>query len=147
MVSAGANPPHQLLGTSGSHASSADICQGKVRHHNSFEDRQHHCSRLHQQDGGDNITYTITANQGSVVMVHGMKHLATSTALTRSIADRESRIWSDRSKWRLSQALFQSINLQLGPPSTGLFASRLSVQLPAFVKNLLKFGRKLGQTR
>ena len=48
-----------------------------------------------------------------------------------SIADKESRTWSDRSEWRLSPALFQRINHQLGPLSTDLFASRLSAQLPA----------------
>ena len=50
-----------------------------------------------------------------------------------SIADRESRIWSDRSEWKLSPDLFQNINHQLGPLSTDLFASRLSAQLPAFI--------------
>ena len=42
-----------------------------------------------------------------------------------SIADSESRIWSDRSEWRLSPALFHRINLQLGPFSTDLFAKQV----------------------
>ena len=50
-----------------------------------------------------------------------------------SIADRESRAWSDRSEWKLSPKIFQRINSQLGPLSTDLFASRLSNQLPTFV--------------
>jgi len=50
-----------------------------------------------------------------------------------TIADEESRIWSDRSEWKLSPILFQEINHLLGPLSTDLFASRLSSQLPIFV--------------
>jgi len=50
-----------------------------------------------------------------------------------TIADEESRTWSDRSEWRLSPILFQKINCLLGPLSTDLFASRLSSQLPVFV--------------
>ena len=50
-----------------------------------------------------------------------------------SIADRESRIWSDRSEWKLNPLLFQKINQLLGPLSADLFASRLSTQLPNFV--------------
>ena len=49
------------------------------------------------------------------------------------IADRESRIWSDRSEWKLDPMLFQKINTLLGPLSTDLFASRLSTQLLSFV--------------
>ena len=50
-----------------------------------------------------------------------------------SIADRESRTWSDRSEWKLCPQIFQRINTQLGPLLTDLFASRLSDQLPTFV--------------
>ena len=135
MVSSGANSSHQLFGTPGSLISSADFHQAEIRHHNSPGTRQHYCSRLHQQNGGDNITYAIASNQGSVVMVHGKKYHATAHHLSgvlNSIADRESRTWSDRSEWRLSLALFQRINLQLGPLSTDLFTSRLSAQLPVF---------------
>ena len=50
-----------------------------------------------------------------------------------TIADEESRTWSDRSEWKFSPILFQEINHLLGPLSTDLFASRLSSQLPIFV--------------
>jgi len=50
-----------------------------------------------------------------------------------TIADRESRSWSDRSEWKLSPRIFQRINAHLGPLLTDLFASRLSKQLPTFV--------------
>ena len=50
-----------------------------------------------------------------------------------SIADRESRTWSDRSEWKLNPIVFRKINLLLGPLSTDLFASRLSTQLLSFV--------------
>ena len=50
-----------------------------------------------------------------------------------SIADRESRTWSDRSEWKLNPIVFRNINLLLGPLSTDLFGSRLSTQLPSFV--------------
>ena len=40
---------------------------------------------MHQQDGGDNITYTIVSDQGPMVMVHGKKYPITSKSLTRSI--------------------------------------------------------------
>ena len=50
-----------------------------------------------------------------------------------TIADRESRTWSDRSEWKLPPAIFHRVNLQLGPLSTDLFASRLLAQLTTFV--------------
>ena len=55
------------------------------------------------------------------------------TRVLNSIANRESRIWSDRSEWKLSPDLIQNINHKLGPLSTDLLASRLSAQLPAFI--------------
>ena len=85
MVSSGANPSHQLFGAPGSHISSTIICQGEVRHHNPSQDRQHHCGCLHQQNGGDCITYTFATNQGAMVMVHGKEYPVTGSALTRSI--------------------------------------------------------------
>ena len=85
MVSSGANPPHQLFGTPGSHTGSTDIRLGEVRHHNSSQDRQHIRGGLHQQNGGDGINYTIASNQGSMVMVYGKEYPVTSTALTRNI--------------------------------------------------------------
>ena len=50
------------------------------------------------------------------------------------IADRQSRIWSGRSEWKFSPAFFQRINHQREPLSRYLFASRLSAQLPAFIR-------------
>ena len=85
LVSIRTNTSHQLLGASGSYTSSSDLCQGKIKHLDHLEDRQHYRSRLYQQDGGDNITYTIASNQRPLVMVHGKKYPITSTALTRSI--------------------------------------------------------------
>ena len=49
-----------------------------------------------------------------------------------TVADEETRTWSDRSEW-LSPTIFQKINALLGPLSTDLFASRLSSQLPVYV--------------
>ena len=136
MVSTGANTSYQLPGASGSHPSRSDLCKGEIRHYNPLEIRQYHCSRLHQQNGGNSITYAISSNQGSMVMVHGRNILLQAQHLPgalNSIADRESRTWSDRSEWKLSPALFQRSNMHLGPLSMDQFVSRLSAQLPAFI--------------
>ena len=63
------------------------------------------------------------------ILIHA-QHLL---GVLNTTADRESRTWSDRSEWKLSPAIFYRINLQLGPLSTDLFASRLSFQLTTFV--------------
>ena len=74
----GANTSYQLSGASGSHSSRSDLCKGEVRHYNPLEIRQYHCSRLHQQNGENSITYAISSNQGSMVMVHGKEYPVTS---------------------------------------------------------------------
>ena len=68
-----------------SYISSTDIYQREVSHHNPSQDRQHHCTCLHQQNDGDCITYTFASNQGSMVMVYGKEYPVTCLALTRSI--------------------------------------------------------------
>ena len=85
MVSPRANPPYQLPGTTGSLTSGENFCQGEVRDNNSPENRQHNSCCIHQQNGGDSITYTITADERPVAMVCGEKYSITSSALTRSI--------------------------------------------------------------
>ena len=87
MVSSGANPLHQLFGTPGSHTGSTDIHQGKVRHHNSSQDRQHIRGGLHQQNGGGTVSTTLSrlTKDLYMVMVYGKEYPVTSTALSRSI--------------------------------------------------------------
>ena len=85
MVSTRTNPPHQLPGTDGSLTSSENFCQRKVRDNNSPENRQHNSCCLHQQDGGDSITYAVAADKRPVAVVYGKKYYLTSSALTRSI--------------------------------------------------------------
>ena len=69
MVSTRTNPPHQLPETAGSLTSSENFCQREIRDNNSPENRQHNSCCLHQQDGGDSITYTITADKRPVAVV------------------------------------------------------------------------------
>jgi len=136
LVSIRTNTSHQLLGTSGGYTSSSDLCQGKIKHHDHLEDRQHYRSRLYQQDGGDNITYTIATNQRPLVMVHGKKYPITSTALTRSIEFHCRQGVEDLVRQIRMEAfprLVSEYQSPAGPLSTDLFASRLSAQLPAFI--------------
>lgn len=45
------------------------------------------------------------------------------------LADRESRVFNDRSEWMLHQDIFQKISLLWGPFEIDLFASRLNKQV------------------
>ena len=48
------------------------------------------------------------------------------------VADEESRMMKDRCDWMLNPAIFNRIQLQMGPCKIDLFASRLTRQLPRF---------------
>ena len=137
MVSTRAVPPHQLPGAASSHLGSTDLCKREIRHFHPPTNRQLNSSRLYQQEGGtvspklsqltkDLWLWCMERN----ILLHA-QHLP---GILNTIADEESRTWSDRSEWKLSPILFQEINRLLGPLSTDLFASRLSSQLPVFVR-------------
>ena len=137
MVSSRASPPYQLLGTASSFPSSENFCQGEIRANNPSEDRQHNSCCIHQQNGGDSVTYTIVADKRSVAVVYGKKYSLTTLALTRSIEfycrqGVEDLVRQIRMETR-DPTLFQIINQLLEPLSTDLFASRLSTQLPNFI--------------
>ena len=134
MVSTRTIPPHQLPGTAGSLTSSENFCQREVRDNNSPENRQHNSCCLHQQDGGNSITYAVTADKRPVAVVYGKKYSLTSSALTRSIELHCRQGVEDlvgQIRMELNPTLFWKIKLLLGPwtLSTDLFASRLSTQL------------------
>ena len=48
-------------------------------------------------------------------------------------ADRESRIFSDQTEWRLDTLVFEAVTDRLGLPNIDLFASRLNFQCKTFV--------------
>ena len=50
-----------------------------------------------------------------------------------TIADRESRIFLDRSNWKLSQTIFQQINKIWGTLEVDLFADRLNAQTCKYI--------------
>lgn len=54
--------------------------------------------------------------------------------LAGKLTDEESRIMKDRTDWQLCPEVFQMINRQLGPLQIDLFVSRLSNQLPQYVR-------------
>ena len=104
MVSSGANSSHQLFGTPGSHTSSADFCQTEIRHHNSpgvayIKRMGGTTSPMLSRLTKDLWLWCMERN----IMLQA-QHLP---GVLNSIADRESRTWSDRSEWRLSKTLFQ----------------------------------------
>jgi len=136
VVSSRTSSPHQLLRASCSLTSCEDICKGEIRNYNSPEVRQHHSCRLYQQNGGTASPMLSQLTKDLWLRCMGRNILLQAQHLPgvlNSIANEESRIWSDRSEWKLSPILFQKINHLLGPLTTDLFASRLSPQLPAFI--------------
>ena len=48
-------------------------------------------------------------------------------------ADKESRLFNDRTEWTLKREIFAQITTQWGTPEIDLFATRLNTQLPKFV--------------
>ena len=50
-----------------------------------------------------------------------------------TVADRESRLFNDRTEWQLNTAIFSKINNLWGPLELDLFASRLNRQLDKYV--------------
>lgn len=48
-------------------------------------------------------------------------------------ADKESRLFNDRTEWALKREIFTQITTYWGIPEIDLFASRLNTQLPRFV--------------
>ena len=84
LVSSGADSPYQLLGAPGSYSGSSNLCQGKVRHLNPVEDRQHNCSGLYQQERGNCVPHSIESSQDPVAVVYGEEHRPGSPVLTRS---------------------------------------------------------------
>ena len=48
-------------------------------------------------------------------------------------ADRESRLFNDRTEWTLKKSVFYQIANKWGVPEIDLFASRINTQLPRFV--------------
>jgi len=128
-------PPHQLSGAFSCYTSSSDFEKSGIlillRLDNSTA-----AGCLHQQEGGTASPRLslLTKDLWLWCMERNIllqaQHLP---GVLNTIADKESRTWSDRSEWKLSPVLFQKINHLLEPLSTDLFASRLSSQLPRFV--------------
>lgn len=50
-----------------------------------------------------------------------------------TLADRESRVFNDRTEWMLHQDIFQKISQLWGPFEVDLFASRLNKQIDTYV--------------
>jgi len=103
LVPPGADSAHQLPGTSGSYSGSLNLCQGKIKHLNTVENRQHNCSSIYKQKRGDSVPNTFASGKDPVAVVHGeisleAQHLP---EVMNSIADRESRAWLDRTEWKL----------------------------------------------
>ena len=48
-------------------------------------------------------------------------------------ADKESRLFNDRTEWTLKREIFAQITTHWGTPEIDLFATRLNTQLPTFV--------------
>ena len=48
-------------------------------------------------------------------------------------ADKESRLFNDRTEWNLKREIFAQITTHWGTPEIDLFATRLNTQLPKFV--------------
>ena len=136
MVTNRAISPHQLPRATGSYSCSPDIRKGEIRDFNTFASGQFHSCCLHQQKGGtvSPMLSQLTKDLWLWCMKKNIllqaQHLP---GVLNTVADEESRTWSDRSEWMLSPTIFQKINGLLGPLSTDLFASRLSSQLPVYV--------------
>ena len=49
------------------------------------------------------------------------------------LADEKSRLFDDKTEWRLNPLIFAQITQRFGTPTIDLFASRLNFQLKPFV--------------
>ena len=75
---------HKLLGITGSDPRPVDLCEGKEEYFGVAEDRQHDCSRLHQQPGGDGIQGVGVPDLGSLDVVFREEYSYPSTIPARS---------------------------------------------------------------
>ena len=105
LVSTGVDPTQQLLGARGSYSGSLNLCKGEVRHLNPVEDRQHNYSSLINRRKGRTESHTLL-HLARTLWLWCMERNITLEAqyipgVMNSIADRESRTWSDRSDQKL----------------------------------------------
>ena len=127
--------PHQLPGAASSLLGDPVLCEAGTQHQHYGENGQCHSSDIYKQNGG---TYSLDLCQLALSMwawcwqqdIYLMaEHLPGKENL---VADEESRMMKDRCDWMLNPAIFNQIQLQMGPCEIDLFASCLTRQLPTF---------------
>ena len=128
---------HKLSRTSSSRVCPEIIPKKQVQYPCKTNDGQYNSNKLYKQMGGP-----------TSVVLSGLAFDLWQWCLERSItveaphlpgrlnivADFESRARPDTSDWQLERSIFQGISNKWGPFTIGLFASRLTAQLPRFVR-------------
>ena len=135
VVSVGTRVAHQLFGAEGGNSGLTVLSQGSDGDIGITAAGQPDCSIVHQPLGG-----TVSPQLTDLAKNLWLWSLCRDLVLTaqhipgvdNQIADSESRELKDRLDWKLSPAVFRTINAIWGPLEVDLFASRLSYQLSRF---------------
>ena len=135
VVSVGTRVAHQLFGAEGGNSGLTVLSQGSDEDIGITAAGQPDCSIVHQPLGG-----TVSPQLTDLAKNLWLWSLCRDLVLTaqhipgvdNQIADSESRELKDRLDWKLSPAVFRTINAIWGPLEVDLFASRLSYQLTRF---------------
>ena len=133
VVGTGEDMAHQLPGIASSLSCSSDIPEGQVRSLDAI-----YCSwtiLLQWPTSTIRRGVVFTFDQSgkvSVAMVPSERYLIDSPRVSNLVADTEYRTMRNRTDWKLSPVIFNSIIQIFGPLEVNLFSSRLTYLLPRY---------------
>ena len=135
VVSRGISSPHKLSRTSCWGFCCQDACERQSANANPPVDGQFDCNPLHKQNGFTKspVLARLALGLWECCLHHNILIEAQYLPGVPNVrAYRESRVFLDHHEWKLDPLLFTELNRVWGPLEVGLFASRLSTQLPRF---------------
>ena len=125
--------PYKCTRVTCSNVCSEIFHKGKKKHSCTYEGGQQHHSSSNKQDGGTRSQdlLNITKDLWQYSLLNGIT--LTAEHLLNTTADRESRVFTDRSNWKLQTAMFDHIEKIFGEVQVDLFAERINAQKPKYV--------------
>ena len=133
----GAITPYKCTGVTCSNVCSEIFHKGKKKHSCTYEGGQQRHSSSNKQDGGGTRSQdllNITKDLWQYSLLNGItltaEHLP---GVLNTTADWESRVFTDRSNWKLQTAMFDHIEKIFGEVQVDLFAERINAQKPKYV--------------
>ena len=111
--------------------------KGRKKHSCTYEGGQQHHSSSNKQDGGTR-SHVLILNMTKDLWQYSLLNGITLTAehlpgVLNTTADRESRVFTDRSNWKLQTAMFDHIEKIFGEVQVDLFAERINAHKPKYV--------------